>query len=719
MGLSAKTVRAQLKFFKPLLDGLSLETTRKGQAKIGELMEAMRRNEVMIKHHPFDNFEAAWVLPRDERRQGVILYIHGGGYTCGDLEYAKGFASTLAAETGTKVFCAAYRLAPEHPFPAALDDCLEAYRYLLSQSYPGSLITLCGESAGGGLCYSLCLRLKSLELPLPCGLITISPWTDLTASGVSYQDNASRDPSMTKELLEFYAGCYTDDLRNPLVSPLLADLHGMPPSLTFVGGDEIMLDDARLIHGKLLGSGCKSQLVITPDRWHGYLLYNLEENQKDFSTINHFLNQNMARQHKLRWMRLDNAAKIYPAALDRNWSNVFRLSATLKEPIDLPVMQDALDVTVRRFPSICVRLRKGAFWFYLQQVPHAPAIRQEMSYPLTRMPMSEIQKCGFRVIVYKNRVATEFFHALTDGNGGMVFLKTLLAEYIHQKYGVLIRSGEGVLDRLEEPPAAEMEDSFLKYAGNVAASRKGDKAFLIPGSWEPDGFRHLVCFEMDAKAVLAKAHEYGVSLTGYLCAMIMEALVEIQNETIPNRRRQKAISVLLPVNLRKLFPSQSLRNFVLFTTPSINPKMGDYSFREICQQVHHQMALHVNPQYMSTMIAANVNCERSPILKVMPLFIKNIAMKAVYNAVGESQSCLSLSNLGAVRLPKELEPFVERLDFILSPQATTPNNCAVLSYGGKLYVNFIRTTRESTLETHFYDVLRRQGLNARVESNQP
>ena len=104
MGLSAKTVRAQLKFFRPLLESLSLETTRKGQAKIGELMEAMRRDEVMVKYHPFSQSEGAWILPRDERRQGVILYIHGGGYTCGDLEYAKGFGTTLAAETGTKVF---------------------------------------------------------------------------------------------------------------------------------------------------------------------------------------------------------------------------------------------------------------------------------------------------------------------------------------------------------------------------------------------------------------------------------------------------------------------------------------------------------------------------------------------------------------------------------------------------------------------------------------
>ena len=366
MGLSAKTVRAQLKLFKPLIDGLSLERTRQGQEKLGELMGSFRHREVMVKEHPFDRFNAAWILPRDQRRQGIILYLHGGGYTCGDLEFAKGFGSTLAVETGTRVFCPAYRLAPEHPVPAALEDSLEAYEYLLRQGYVHHQITLCGESAGGGLCYALCLKLRELEQPLPGAVLTVSPWTDLTASGDSYRENARRDPSMSAQLLRFYAGCYTQATENPFVSPLFGDLQGLPPSLIFVGGDEIMLDDARLLHEKLLRHGCKSQLVVTPERWHGYLLYDLEENRGDWDTINHFLDRYLCRAHKLRWMRLDNAAKIYPAALSRSWSNVFRLSATLKEPVDEAVLRDALDVTVRRFPSICVRLRKGAFWYYLQ-----------------------------------------------------------------------------------------------------------------------------------------------------------------------------------------------------------------------------------------------------------------------------------------------------------------------------------------------------------------
>jgi acetyl esterase/lipase len=179
--MSAKTTKAQLALLRPLLSSLSLKTTRKGQDMVGELVELMFKKQVIVKKHDFDLFKGSWIIPRDERRSGVILYLHGGGYTCGGLDYAEGFGSMLAAKTGCRVFCAAYRLAPENPFPAALDDVVVAYEYLLSKGY--TQIALCGESAGSGLCYSLCAKLAEKELPAPCGIIAISPWTDLTSSG--------------------------------------------------------------------------------------------------------------------------------------------------------------------------------------------------------------------------------------------------------------------------------------------------------------------------------------------------------------------------------------------------------------------------------------------------------------------------------------------------------------------------------------------------------
>lgn len=718
MSLSAKVVRSQLTMLRPLLDNCSLERARKGQDKLGELMAVLHHREVVVKPHPFASFEGAWVIPEDERRQGVILYLHGGGYTCGGLEYAKGFAALLAGECGVRVFAAGYRLAPEHPFPAALEDAVESYRYLLKKGYFPGRITLCGESAGGGLCYSLCMKLKELELPLPGGVIAISPWTDLTNSGASYEENRERDPSMSKQLLDFYADCYTREPGNPLASPLLGDLHGMPPSLIFVGGDEILKSDSTELHKKLQRSHCKSHLVVAPERWHVYVLYNLKENQGDFPLMNQFLNRCMSQEHKLRWMKLDNAAKIYPAARRSNWSNVFRLSMTLTEEVDVPVLQKALDVTVRRFPSIATRLRRGFFWYYLQQLSEAPPISREMSYPLARMNRDEVRRCAFRVIAYRDRIAVEFFHSLTDGNGGLVFLKTLVAEYLQQKYGVYIPACEGVLGRLEEPSPEELEDSFPKYAARISASRREKNAWHLHGTPEPGGFLNLVCMQLPVEAVRQKAHEYGVSITAFLTAAMMQALLNMQRESVPNPKRRKPIKVLIPVNLRKLFPSKTVRNFALYTTPEIDPRLGDYEFKDICKAVSHRMGLEVTPQEMSSKIATNVKSESSWLIRVMPLFIKNAVMKAVFNMVGERKSCLTLSNLGAVRLPEEMAAHVRRMDFILGVQASAPHNCGMISWGDTLYINFIRNIRQSALEWHFHCVLRDLGLPVLVESNQ-
>ena len=198
---------------------------------------------------------------------------------------------------------------------------------------------------------------------------------------------------------------------------------------------------------------------------------------------------------------------------------------------------------------------------------------------------------------------------------------------------------------------------------------------------------------------------------------MMQALQNLQKEKEPNIRRRLPIKVFIPVNLRRLFPSKSLRNFVLYTIPEIDPRMGEYTFREICDQVVHRMGLEINPKFQSSMIATNIGSERMIAVRLMPLFIKNLVMKLVFLAVGERKSCLTISNLGSVRVPREMEAYIERFDFILGVQATSPYNCGALSYGNTLYLNIIRNIREPDVEYHLYRVLRDMGLPVTVESN--
>ncbi len=419
----------------------------------------------------------------------------------------------------------------------------------------------------------------------------------------------------------------------------------------------------------------------------------------------------------LQWVRLDNAAKIYPAARRKNWSNVFRESVTLVEDIDTVVLKSALKVTVKRFPSIAARLRKGMFWYYLQEVASAPEISEEYSYPLTYMSKAETRKCAFRVIVYRNRIAVEFFHSLTDGTGALVFLKNLTAEYLEQKYEIRIPYEHGIVDRRAAFSAEELEDSFLKYAGPVSAGRKDTDAWHMYGEPQEDGFLHLTCFRLPVKEALDLAHKYKVTLTVFMSAVMMQALVNLQNEKNPDRIRQKRIKLLIPVNLRGLFPSRSLRNFAFYTIPEIDPRLGEYTLEEICRVIEHKMGLEVTAKHMASVIATNVNDEKNPLLRLVPLPIKNFVMKAVFDSVGEKKSCLSFSNLGQVKLPEVMAKYVERFDFILGVQAEAPYNCGMISFGDTANISFIRNIKEPELERHFFSVLRELGLPVTVESN--
>lgn len=424
------------------------------------------------------------------------------------------------------------------------------------------------------------------------------------------------------------------------------------------------------------------------------------------------------KEHKPLWLKLDNAAKLYPAVRTKNWSNIFRLSITLNEKIDPVVLQSALSVTVKRFPSIAMRLCMGFFWYYLEEVREVPKVMPERPYPCSKMTYADMKKCAFRVLYYQNRIAVEFFHSLTDGNGGLIFIKTLAAEYISQKHNVKIESGYGVFSRSETPDSKELEDSFLKYDGHVSASRREATAYKVSGTKEKDDFHHVITGIVSLGDALAVSKKYGVSLTTFLVSVMIYSIMQIQDREVPDKKKQKPVKIFVPVNLRNYFESSSMRNFVLYVTPGIDANMGDFTIDEIVNIVHHQMKLQLTEKHMRAKITTNVKAEKNRFLKVMPLIIKNIGMKAVFSMVGEKKTSITMSNLGAVKVPEQMSRFTKRFDFTLGVQATGSNNCGILSYGDRLYINMIRNIRESELERLFFSNLVSHGIAVTVESNQ-
>ena len=287
-------LREEIRLIKPIINKASLETVRTFQDKLGNLAAKSVASKVDFKFFDISGIDSCFASPTSiHNKKHVILYLHGGAYVSGDIKYATGFAGVLAAETNTKVLSIAYRLAPENPFPAALEDAFAAYDYLLGTGYSAKDISLVGESAGGGLIYCLCLLLKRKKMPLPAALVGISPWADLTFSGKSFELNGKKDPSLSEDVLRKHAQDYAPGQEgNPLVSPVLGDLSGLPPSLLFAGSEEILLDDAKTLADRLTESAGRCELIIEEGLWHAYVLFRIPEAKKAMIRIVDFLEKN-------------------------------------------------------------------------------------------------------------------------------------------------------------------------------------------------------------------------------------------------------------------------------------------------------------------------------------------------------------------------------------------------------------------------------------------
>lgn len=272
------------------MDPEDLERQRVGQELLGRLAAPM----LGMNLEPFDlaGMNAAWLRPaRGYDRRRAILYCHGGGYTSGNLGYARPLSAKLAAVTGWSVLSFEYRLAPEHPFPAAADDAMKAWDYLMYQGYGARDVVVVGDSAGGNMALVLCHRLKAEGRRLPARLVLLSPWTDMTASGRSYTELAALDPMITMDYIKAVRGVYARgaDLTSPLLSPLFGDLSDFPPTLIQVGANEILLSDSIRLRDRMTAAQVPCRLEKWNHMWHVFQMFPIRRAGEAMESIGRFL----------------------------------------------------------------------------------------------------------------------------------------------------------------------------------------------------------------------------------------------------------------------------------------------------------------------------------------------------------------------------------------------------------------------------------------------
>ncbi len=252
-----------------LVETEDLGKQRQSQDNIGTIFGNFK--EVVYRQVEVEGMEGEWVSPnRPYMKEHVILYCHGGGYSTGSPLYARTITSKLADSTSMDVFCFDYRLAPEHPYPAAIEDAMKAWDYLMLMGYGARDVIVAGDSAGGNLALALTLKLREEGRFLPRGLILMSPWTDLTSSGKSYETRAESDPVLNKDYIDRIVTAYADgqDLQNPLISPLFADFTGFPPTYIQVGSNEILLSDSKRLYQRLIHDDVSAHLEVFKGMWH-------------------------------------------------------------------------------------------------------------------------------------------------------------------------------------------------------------------------------------------------------------------------------------------------------------------------------------------------------------------------------------------------------------------------------------------------------------------
>ena len=267
-----------------------LERQRAGQELLGRLVTPM----IGMKWEPFElsGMKAAWVRPEwGHDHHKIILYCQGGGYTSGNLGYSRPLASKLSHTTGWETLSFEYRLAPEHPFPAAADDALAAWDYLMHLGYGARDITVAGDSAGGNMALVLCHRLKAAGRMLPGRLILMSPWTDMTASGTSYQERKELDPSITEDYIHAVRSAYAGDadVEDPQLSPLFGDFTGFPPTLIQVGSNEILYSDSATLRQRMTAAGVVCRMEEWQDMWHVFQMFPIKKAAQAMEHVGQFL----------------------------------------------------------------------------------------------------------------------------------------------------------------------------------------------------------------------------------------------------------------------------------------------------------------------------------------------------------------------------------------------------------------------------------------------
>lgn len=410
--------------------------------------------------------------------------------------------------------------------------------------------------------------------------------------------------------------------------------------------------------------------------------------------------------------RLDSSAIIYLASVRKGYTNLFRITATLTEVVYPEILQRAVNRITPRFPTIAAGIQREFFRYIVVPLKVPPQVQPDQEY-LSGMTRKEIETCAVRILYSENHISVECFHALTDGYGCSVFFNTLLAEYFSILYSIPCRYTEQILNPHDDIDDAEIADDYINFIEKSAIPSNDKNVYHLPDTSSFSESTHVTTGVYCTQELLNVAHDFGVSLTVFLTAVMFDAVMKLQSHHGDQKKSDKTIQIMIPINLRKQFPSKTLRNFTFYALPHTTQQK--IPFEILVHQVAEQMKVKTSRKYLSAMISTNVRCQRMLLFRILPLSIKNAVSNLIYYFYGERRSCLSISNLGEIIYPKEIEQYIQQVDFSLTPRRDSLYNCGIVSHNGHTFINFTRKSGKTELEQYFFEKLAEMGCRGIIE----
>lgn len=415
---------------------------------------------------------------------------------------------------------------------------------------------------------------------------------------------------------------------------------------------------------------------------------------------------------EIRWDQLDNTAHLFPVIAGESMTNVYRISVTLTELIDPECLQQALDIVLPKFDGFNLRLRQGVFWYYFEENGKpAPKVREETTFPCRYIHQNRNNSYMFRVTYYKYRINLEVFHVLTDGMGGINFLKELTYQYLRLVHPEL-KGAKG--DALTSSTSLNREDSFLKnYRRSSEKGYQTKKAYLIKGEKLAPGEFGIMHGYMQIPELKEVCHRYGVSINEYLVAVFVWSVYKECMHGMPSK---KPVRVAVPVNLRPYFNSITTKNFFVMVSAEFYPVKDEYTFEEVVEAVKSSLKEQINKENLEKLFSYNVSNEKTLIARAAPLFIKNIAMRMVYTKSALANTS-TITNIGNITVDEAYRPYVEMFHSCLAMSKGQHVKGNICSYGSTLVFSFSYDLADPLVQRGFFQKIAQDGVHVEIESN--